>query len=216
MKAHRYLPALIFATALAAPACAAQVYGYRAPDVRYERDFERRAYDNGFREGIEEARNDVRRGRSFDMNRHDEYRDADEGYHRRDGDRDFYRRVYRRGFEAGYRQTFDREAGGYERGRGFGGPVYQEPRGPVFQEPRVVTPGGGYIASPAAQNGYRDGFEVGRDDARDRNSFDPIRAKRYREGDHDYDRRYGDRDDYKRDYRAAFQQGYREGYERSR
>src|SRR5258708_5461517 len=190
MKAHRYLPALIFATALAAPACAAQVYGYRVPDVRYERDFERRAYDNGSGGGIEEARTDVRRGRWSDRNRHDESRDAEGGYHRRDGDRDFYRRVYRRGFEAGYRQTFDREAGGYERGRGFGGPVYQEPRGPVFQEPRVVTPGGGYIASPAAQHGHRDGFEVGRGAARDRNSFDPIRANHYRDDHHDYDRPY--------------------------
>ena len=37
-------------------------------------------------------------------------------------------------------------------------------------------------------------------------------AKRYREGDHDYNGRYGSRDEYKREYRAAFEQGYREGY----
>ena len=37
-----------------------------------------------------------------------EYRDADDGYHRRDGEREFYRRVYRRGFEVGYRESFDR------------------------------------------------------------------------------------------------------------
>ena len=43
-------------------------------------------------------------------------------------------------------------------------------------------------------------------------SVNPIRAKRYREGDHDYDSRYGSREDYKREYRAAFEQGYREGY----
>ena len=42
--------------------------------------------------------------------------------------------------------------------------------------------------------------------------FDPVRAKRYREGDHDYDNRYGSRDQYKQDYRAAFVQGYEEGY----
>jgi hypothetical protein len=66
--------------------------------------------------------------------------------------------------------------------------------------------------SAAANNGYRDGLEAGRNDARDRERFDPIRAKRYREGDHDYDGRYGSRDDYKREYRSAFEQGYREGY----
>ena len=54
--------------------------------------------------------------------------------------------------------------------------------------------------------------EDGRDDARHGRRFDPIMAKRYREGDHDYDRQYGSRDDYKRDYRAAFEQGYNEGY----
>ena len=75
---------------------------------------------------------------------------------------------------------------------------------------------GGYGAyrSVAAQNGYRDGIDAGRNDARNRERFDPVRAKRYREGDHDYNDRYGSRDEYRREYRAAFEQGYREGYER--
>jgi hypothetical protein len=72
---------------------------------------------------------------------------------------------------------------------------------------------GGYV-SLAERNGYRDGVEAGRDDARHRERFDPVRAKRYRQGDHDYDRRYGSRDEYRREYRSAFERGYREGYER--
>ena len=64
------------------------------------------------------------------------------------------------------------------------------------------------------ENGYRDGLQAGRDDARRGDRFEPARANRYREGDHDYDRRYGPRDDYKREYRSAFEQGYREGYGR--
>jgi hypothetical protein len=64
----------------------------------------------------------------------------------------------------------------------------------------------------AYDNGFRDGVQAGRDDARHRERFDPIRARRYREGDHDYNRRYGSRDDYMREYRAAFQQGYEKGY----
>ena len=74
---------------------------------------------------------------------------------------------------------------------------------------------GGY-ASLAERNGYRDGIEAGRDDARHRDRFDPVRARRYREGDHDYDRRYGSRDEYRREYRAAFERGYRSGYEGAR
>jgi hypothetical protein len=110
MKAHRYLPALLIATALAAPACAAQVYGYRAPDAAYGRNTQRRAYDVGFREGIEQGRNDARHHRRFDPDRHGEYRDADDGYHRGDGDKDFYRRSFREGFQAGYSESFNREA----------------------------------------------------------------------------------------------------------
>lgn len=74
---------------------------------------------------------------------------------------------------------------------------------------------GRYI-SPAAQIGYRDGLEAGRHDARHRERFDPARARRYRQGDHDYDRRYGSRNEYRRDYRSAFEQGYRNGYGRGR
>jgi hypothetical protein len=76
-------------------------------------------------------------------------------------------------------------------------------------------PRAGYV-SVAERNGYRDGVDAGRDDARHRERFDPVRAKRYRQGDHDYDRRYGPREEYKREYRAAFERGYRDGYERGR
>jgi hypothetical protein len=82
-------------------------------------------------------------------------------------------------------------------------------------------PRAGYAPPPRAayvslaeRNGYRDGVEEGRNDARHRGRFDPVRAKRYREGDHDYDRRYGPREEYKREYRAAFERGYRDGYDR--
>jgi hypothetical protein len=70
--------------------------------------------------------------------------------------------------------------------------------------------------SVAARNGYRDGVDAGRDDARHRERFDPVRAMRYRDGDHDYDRRYGPRDEYGRDYRSAFERGYDDGYRRAR
>src|SRR5260221_331685 len=78
---------------------------------------------------------------------------------------------------------------------------------------------GGYrrdIERRAYDKGYREGLEEGQSDARDRARFDPVRAKRYRDGDHDYNNRYGDRDTYKREYRSAFEQGYREGYGQTR
>jgi hypothetical protein len=209
LSRYRYFPALLLVAGvwIATPACAAQTYGYR--DRGYARELERRAYDNGFREGLQEGQNDARRGHDFSYERHNEFRDADQGFRRGDGDRDLYRRSYRQGFETGYGEAYKRFAPNDGR----------SPRGSAYPTYPIIPP---YATSPeypsgrgvslAAQNGHRDGFDAGRNDARDRARFDPVRAKRYREGDHDYDNRYGSRDDYKRDYRAAFEQGYREGY----
>lgn len=210
---HRYLSAalLMAAVSIAAPACAAQTYGYRGGAYR---EIERRAYDNGYHEGTEAGQKDARKNRSFSMERHDEFRDADEGYRRDYGDRDLYRRAFRDGFRAGYSEMFNRYAGRYDRDdRRYD---RDDRRAPVFVPPAVVYPGrpypGGVYGSRAADVGYRDGLEVGRNDARDRESYDPIRSSRYRSADHDYDDHYGSRDEYKRVYREAFQRGYAEGY----
>ena len=110
-KTFRHLPALILVAgvALAAPACAAGIYS-SGPRGVYNRDLDRRAYDNGFREGLEEGRNDARHNRDFSPQRHDEYRDADDGYRRGEGDREYYRRSYRQGFEAAYTESYNRNA----------------------------------------------------------------------------------------------------------
>ncbi len=216
MKTKQYFPALMLAVgvAMAAPACAAQTYGY-GRNGGYGRELERRAYENGLREGVQQGQNDARRGRDYSYQRHDEYRDADRGFRRSDGDLNMYRRSFRQGFQTGYSESYNR----YARSGGYG----RDPRGNgSYGYPGTYPNNGGYgtnrggYGSAAAQTGYRDGLEAGREDARDRNRFDPVRAKRYREGDHDYNSRYGAREDYKREYRSAFEQGYREGYGRVR
>ena len=197
----RLLPAmLVAATVAATSACAGPVYSYRGG---YAQELERRAYDNGYRDGLRAGERDGRDGRVFSMERQRDWRDADDGYHRDFGDREFYRRVFRDGFRVGYSEGFNR----YTRGT-----VYPN-RPSAYPAPGVVIAPRAPYVSPAAQNGYRDGVEAGRDDARDHDRYDPVRAKRYREGDHDYHDRYGSRDEYKREYRAAFQQGYRDGYQ---
>ncbi len=71
----------------------------------------------------------------------------------------------------------------------------------------------GYGYNPVAfQNGDRDGFEKGREDAKRNNSFDPVRHSRYRSADHGYNSRYGSRDDYKLVYRDGFEAGYERAY----
>ncbi len=194
MFTYRQLPALAlaFGFGVATPACASPLYQSRAV---YSQTFERRAYDNGHREGFSRGRDDARRGREFSYTRSDEYREADSGYRRQDGSRDAYRRSFRQGFQAGYAAGFNQFARTSPRTTPY-------PRGPR----RVID------ASPAAQNGYRDGVEVGRNDARRRGPFNPERSSRFRSADHNYERRYGSKDDYKREYRAAFQRGYEDGF----
>jgi hypothetical protein len=204
LNIHRYVPAIAFAgvLALGAPACAAQTYGYGYPRGGYGRDTDRRAYDRGYREGLDQGRDDARHDRRYSLDRHGEYRDADDGYRRGDGDREYYRRSYRAGFQAGYNEAYNRNSR-------YGGAVYPaNPSYPSYPSDR------GY-GTLARDNGYREGVEAGRRDARDRERYDPVRAmKRYYRDDSGYDRRYGSRDDYKRDYLAAFEAGYREGYGR--
>src|SRR6185436_15019889 len=69
--------------------------------------------------------------------------------------------------------------------------------------------------SVAYDNGYRDGLEKGREDAGDRDSYDPVRHSWYRSGDRGYNSRYGTKDQYKLVYRDGFEAGYQQGYRNS-
>lgn len=201
-KSSRSIVAVVFAVAaaVATSACATSGYVYVAsrPDAR---DLERRAYDEGYREGFEHGRRDALTRRDFRIERDRAYRNG--------GGRgnEAYRRLFRDGYRAGY-------AEGYERARADRNDRRDGPRGPGGRAPE---PGGrdgrdGRDQSPAARVGYRDGLEAGREAASDREPFDPRLPRRYREGDHEYDRRYGSLEEYKQEYRAAFIRGYEEGY----
>jgi hypothetical protein len=108
-KACRVLPAALAvslaAGVLVSTACSARIYTTRSGPSE---SIERRAYDNGYRQGLDDGRDDARHNRSFSFERHDEYRKAERGYRRQDGERDPYRAAFRRGFEVGYREAFDR------------------------------------------------------------------------------------------------------------
>ena len=65
----------------------------------------------------------------------------------------------------------------------------------------------------AYDNGYQKGLEKGRNDARDRDSYDPVRYKEYRNADNGYNSRYGSKDQYKLAYRDGFEAGYAQAYQ---
>lgn len=156
-------------------------------------------YDLGYREGARQGEQDARRGR-FDLERDSAYRDGDRGYNRRFGDRERYRDRFRAGFADGYRASFDRPRGRsyrqYSGGQGRAG-GRQLPRS--YQE-------------PAFARGYADGYEQGLRDGRDRDRYDPVGSRDYRDGDQGYYNGYGSRDAYKNNYRTGFRQGYDDGY----
>lgn len=199
-KSNRLLTGFaVSALLLTSTACATTTYG--RPGYRVGDRDDRAYYERGVRDGREAGVDDVRRGRSYDASRHREYRDSRRGDDRGD------LISYRRGFEAGYDESFRRMARG---------PIGNVGRNDGRDLPRASGNARGRFASPAAENGYRDGLEAGEHAAREGDRFDPVRERRYREGDHDYEGRYGSRDEYKRNYRAAFQQGYQEGFRQVR
>ncbi|MGH9349747.1 MAG: hypothetical protein ACRD26_21050 [Vicinamibacterales bacterium] len=104
---------------------------------------------------------------------------------------------FHRGYTDGYRA-------GYQRFRGLGG-------GRGTAGPSAGRGRGGY-QDPAFARGYSDGFEKGLDDGRDRDRYDPVRHRDYRDADDGYFRQYGLKQAYENNYRAGFRQGYEEGY----
>ena len=82
-------------------------YGY--PDDRYSSQrgaYGSVAFQNGFRDGIEKAREDTRDGDRYDPARHGWYKSANRGYNSRYGSRDQYAREYRDGFLQAYRENY--------------------------------------------------------------------------------------------------------------
>jgi flagellar biosynthesis/type III secretory pathway protein FliH len=220
---RRFIVASTFgvtALALASPASA------QAPDWRFQvqsaqarsridnygyNDVRRVAYDNGYREGLKEGEKDGRKNDRFFFEDENSFRKGDKGYQRQYGDRERYRQVFRSGYASGYEAGYRRynTRGRYDdRGR-YGDRGRWDDRGGY---------GGNYggYARPAFENGARDGYEKGIEDARKNRSFDPLRHAWYRSGDRHYEGRYGARDAYKDVYRRGFQEGYERGYREAR
>jgi hypothetical protein len=207
----RFLKMTLFPAAgllltLAGPA-GAQTIGFGNPTAAYGRDdyrapyadAQRSAFDNGFRDGLRRGEQALRDNRPFEPQRERDYRNADDGYNRSLGDRNRYRDNYRGGFTQGYREAYQRrDARPWSPGNGR-----DDARGSGYGR----TAGYG-----AYQNGASDGFQKGLDDVNDRKRPDATRQKWYRNGDHDYDSRYGSKEAYRVEYRRGFEEGYNRAY----
>jgi len=195
--------------ALALAAAPAQAQGwlpaqsaYASDDYRASyADAQRAAYDNGYKSGLKRGLQAARERRPLEIERERDYRSAEEGYNRTYGDRNRYRDAFRGGFTQGYRDAYAQRGArvtspgaGSDYGRGYGG-----------------TANFG-----ARQNGLSDGYKKGLDDVSDRKNPDVSRQKWYRNGDHDYDSRYGSKESYRVDYQRGFEEGYNRAYREAR
>lgn len=191
------------------------------------------AYQAGYRDGAQHGQADARRGAGRD-HRDQRYERGGGGWGSNDQYRDAYRQGYRAGYDAAYSNGSRR--GGVWRGQGRdrddvwnrnGGVWRGQGRnrdddwnrndgvwngGSVYGDNRGVYGGGGN--SIAAQTGYQDGLQKGRNDARQNKSFDLNRHDAFKDADHGYHSQYGSKEMYRRDYREAFAQGYRQGFGR--
>jgi hypothetical protein len=82
------------------------------------------AFENGYRDGLEKAREDLRDRDRYDPARHGRYRSGDHGYNKRYGPKDDYKDVYRQGFLQGYDDAYSRGYRSGSPGYGAGYPGY--------------------------------------------------------------------------------------------
>jgi hypothetical protein len=165
-------------------------------------DAQRQAYDNGYRDGLKRGEQAARDRKAVNVEIERDYRSADNGYNRSFGDRDRYRDNYRGGFTQGYRDGYGR----------YGSNGAWNNRGWARSRDYRYESGYGSAGYGAYQNGVSDGYNKGLDDVHDRKFPDVTRQKWYRNGDHDYNSRYGSKDAYRVEYRRGFEEGYNRAY----
>jgi len=215
---RRLIPALVVVAGLACSATAIAQPNGRANGYWQNRGGNSQVgYDNGYRAGYDQGQADARGRDRYGYERHGRYRNGDDGYNSRSGNRNDYRQAFRQGFAAGYEQGYN-GYGGYGNGRavprrdpGYGSRYPNDRSYPNAGRGGYGGYGGRYYGE-ATERGLREGAQKGREDAKDGDRYDPRRHNWYRDGDRGYNSRDGSRDQYKAAYRDAFERGYAQGY----
>jgi hypothetical protein len=70
------------------------------------------------------------------------------------------------------------------------------------------------VSGNAAQIGYQDGINDGRNDRVTGHSFRPTQDDNYKDASRGYSSAFGDKQSYKNTYRQGYEQGYQQGYGR--
>lgn len=162
----------------------------RDSDRDRDRDRDREAASNAYQEGMREGREDATRNRRSPRSE------------RWKNERD--RRDYEAGYNRGYEDAMsaNRRQGGYNQRGGPGGGVYGQGRGANWME-------------QARQIGYQDGVNDGASDHRTGHSFRPTHDDNYKHADRGYNSSFGDKNQYKQYYRQGYESGYQRGWNES-
>jgi hypothetical protein len=204
------------------------------------------AYKLGYHTGYSEVRDANENGYRRSLRDIPGYRNDTNGYLEVMRYRDDYRSAYRKGYEQAYqdftsgrprrynRQDVERVLGGnlkevyrddrYDRDDWYAGrddrSWRNRDRDRDGRNDRNDRNDGRYdrneLYRVAQQNGYREGYRQGQDDANRRRGSNFENDSRYRDALSGYRSEYGNRDDYRRAYREGFRQGYEEGYRNRR
>jgi len=180
--------AAAFALSIVATAQDYRDYGYQG-DVA-----ERNAYNYGFQQGQVDRASGRRYNTNNGSNRVDKH----------------FRGDYARGYEEGYNERqVGHGAWGWNNGP-YNGPYNGPSNGPYGAYPS----GGGYgygNGNLARQYGYRDGFDLGANDARRGKRYNDHGSGAYKHANNGFPG--GNKGAYQQEYRIAYEQGYRAGYE---
>jgi flagellar biosynthesis/type III secretory pathway protein FliH len=211
MRWTRVLAAVVISAACLAPVeAAAQGNGRgreNAPGQLKKQD-NLDDYYRGYQQGLGEGERDARRNRPYDAAAPNNGRRAEDIQ-------------FRNGFADGYRDGFNQVRGNVRNDRQPDGILIprddRRPGGVYYpnddrRDGAVVRRSPGGYQEPALARGYSDGYEDGLNDGHDRNRYDPVGEKDYRNADKGYYGGYGSKDAYKNNYRAGFRQGYEDGF----
>ncbi len=207
---------LLFGVGLAASATAQAQW---RNDRYYGNDGYRIAQDQGYRDGLDKGSEHRRKDKRYNPEGTDQFKDADNGYHREYGSKDAYKQAYRDGFRRGYDVGFNGRDASYGNDPYYrNDPYYGRDRNGDYRRSGDYGGYGNYgpdIYQIAGDQGYRDGLDKGAEHARNGKRYNPEGTDRYEDADNGYHSQYGSKDVYKQAYRDGFRRGYDEGYRRN-
>jgi len=187
-----------------------QGYGNHQWRQDQDRDRERRGgntngyYQQGFNQGMADARNGGRRSGSPNIGNREDRRAWEQGYNTGYSEG---RRGYRNG--GGYGNGYPNGGYGYPNaGNGYPSGGYGYPNGGYGNGRGYGN--GGY--GQAQQVGYQDGLTQGQGDRATGHSYRPTEHAAYKDADHQHSVIGGDSNQYKQAYRQGYMQGYQRGY----